>query len=94
MNVAISVACMWLLMSAEKYFQIKWMNIHVAKIVQIGPGTAGTLSPSMEISAISRGTRAQNAVILLNNKCLPKGLYIPSSALNLKSSPTSETRLP
>lgn len=94
MNVAISVACMWLLMSAEKYFQIKWMNIHVAKIVQTGPGTAGTLSPSMEISAISRGTQAQNAVILLNNKCLPKGLYIPSSALNLKSSPTSETRLP
>lgn len=90
MNVAISVACMWLLMSMEKYFQIKWVNIHVAKVVQIGPGTAGTLSPNMEISAISRGKRAQNAVILLNNKCLPKGLCIPSTALNLKSSPTSE----
>lgn len=86
---------MWLLMSAEKYSQIKWMNIHVAKVVQIGLGTAGTLSPNMEISAVSRGTQAQNAVILLNNKCLPKGLYIPSTALNLKSSPTSEaTRLP
>lgn len=86
---------MWLLMSAEKYFQIKWMNIHVAKVVQIGPGTAGTLSPNIKISAVSRDTQAQNAVILLNNKCLPKGLYIPSIALNLKSSPTSEaTRLP
>lgn len=86
---------MWLLMSAEKYFQIKWMNIHVAKVVQIGPGTAGTLFPNMEISAISRGIQAQNAAILLNNKCLPKGLYIPSAALNLKSTPTSEaTRLP
>jgi len=46
-------------MSAEKYFQIKWMNIHVAKVAQIGLGTAGTLSPNTEISAISRGTRAQ-----------------------------------
>lgn len=81
---------MWLLMSVEKYFQIKWVHIHVAKVVQIGPGTAGTLSPDMEISAISRGTGAQNAVILLNNKCLPKRLCIPSTALNLKSSPASE----
>lgn len=82
-------------MSAEKYFQIKWMNIHVAEVVQIRPGTAGTLSPNMEISTMSRGTQAQNAVILLKNKCLPKDLYIPSTALNPKSSPTSEaTRLP
>lgn len=65
---------MRLLMSAEKYFQIKWMNIHVAEVVQRGPGTAGTLSPNTEISTVSRGTQAQNAVVLLNNKRLPKDL--------------------
>lgn len=67
----------------------------MAKVVGTGSGTADTLSPNMEISATSRGTRAQNTVIVLNKKYLPKGLYIPSTALNLKSSPTFEaTRLP
>lgn len=86
---------MWLLMSTEKYFQIKWMSIHVAKAVQVRPSTAGTLSPNMELMLSVGAHKPKTTVILLNIKYLQKGLYISSIALNLKLSPTSKaTRFP
>lgn len=71
-------------MTTEKYFQIKWMSIHVAKVVQVGPGTAGTWSPNMEIMLSVGAHEPKNAVILFNIKYLQKGLYIPSTALKFK----------